>query len=73
MSSARPAASARRTAAPLTATLLASVLLLLAGCSPDQKTPLPTKDTTIDRVNKSLDSSQREAEERRRAIEAQGK
>jgi len=48
---------------------LACAALLLAGCSPEGSTPLPTRETTIDRVNKSLDRSREDADERRRAID----
>ncbi len=55
---------------PLPAGLAAvCAALLLAGCGPEGSTPLPTKQTTIDRVNKSLERSREDADERRRAID----
>ncbi|MBC7781694.1 MAG: entry exclusion lipoprotein TrbK [Proteobacteria bacterium] len=44
----------------------ALVAVTLAGCGPERAPPLPNRDNTIDRVNKSLDRAQREGEQRRR-------
>jgi hypothetical protein len=51
------------------------VTLLFAACSPRQEppsTPLPTRQTTIDPVNKKLDAAQQDAEKRRAEAERAG-
>jgi hypothetical protein len=47
---------------------------LLAACSPQRdKTPLPTKQTTIDPVMKKLDAAGAQADKRREEMEAASK
>jgi hypothetical protein len=49
---------------------------LIGGCTPradEPSTPLPTRQTTIDPVNKKLDAAQQEAERRRAEIDGAGK
>ena len=51
------------------------VLLLLAACKgrdaaePPPSTPLPTRQTTIDPVNKKLDTAREDAERRRKQVD----
>jgi hypothetical protein len=52
-------------------------LALVGGCTPradePAATPLPTRQTTIDPVNKKLDAAQQDAERRRAEIDSAGK
>jgi hypothetical protein len=51
-------------------------LALVGGCAPradEPSTPLPTRQTTIDPVNKKLDAAQQDAERRRAEIDSAGK
>jgi hypothetical protein len=51
-------------------------LALVGGCSPradEPSTPLPTRQTTIDPVNKKLDAAQQDAERRRAEADSAGK
>jgi hypothetical protein len=55
--------------------ILAGIACCVAGCTPRDsepaKTPLPTRETTIDPVAKKLDAASQEIERRRQAIDAQ--
>lgn len=61
------AAALARVAALVVAAVVA--LAALAGCGPEQKTPLPTKGTTIDRVNSGLERSQQDIDKGRKAVD----
>ena len=52
--------------------LACAVALVAAACSREERnaTPLPTRQTTIDRVHKGLDAADLEAAKRRQELEA---
>jgi hypothetical protein len=55
--------------------MAAACLLALPACGPREEaasTPLPTRQTTIDPVNKKLDAAQQDAEKRRAEVERAG-
>ena len=67
---------ARGAGAVVVATLVVSAGSLQWGCGPRSEpssTPLPTRQTTIDPVVKTLDAAQQEAEKRRAEIDGIGK
>jgi hypothetical protein len=58
----------------MTKTTVLLLLAALAACSPQRdKTPLPTKQTTIDPVMKKLDAAGAQADRRREEMEAASK
>ena len=52
--------------------LACAAALTAAGCSREERaaTPLPTRQTTIDRVHKGLDAADQDAAKRRQELEA---
>lgn len=56
--------------------LILLVAVALVGCTPrdeETRTVLPTRQTTIDPVNKKLDAAQQETDKRRAEIDNVGK
>ena len=56
----------------LTLAVACAATLVVAGCSREERnsTPLPTRQTTIDRVHKGLDAADQDAAKRRQELEA---
>ena len=52
--------------------LACAAAVVAAGCSREERTstPLPTRQTTIDRVHKGLDAADQDAAKRRQELEA---
>lgn len=62
-------------ARPLVAWIVLGVVCWVAACTPRDsepaKTPLPTRESTIDPVTKKLDAASKEIDARREAIDSQ--